>query len=84
MLDLYGAVVSPVLTGLLGNACRFHPSCSVYAHQAVASHGVARGGYFAIRRLIRCRPGGGWGEDPVPCRDKAATRFEEGNWIPVY
>lgn len=66
MLDLYRAAVSPILTGVLGHACRFHPSCSVYARQAIAGHGLARGAYFAIRRLLRCRPGGGWGDDPVP------------------
>ncbi len=74
MLDLYRAVVSPILTGLLGHACRFHPTCSVYARQAVASHGLAGGGYFVIRRLFRCRPGGGWGDDPVPRRDQAVAR----------
>ncbi|HTW89039.1 MAG TPA: membrane protein insertion efficiency factor YidD [Candidatus Binataceae bacterium] len=75
MLDIYATVVSPILTALLGHACRFHPSCSAYARQAVATHGIARGGYFAIRRLCRCRPGGGWGEDPIPGRGHAAAKL---------
>jgi uncharacterized protein len=74
LLDLYRALVSPLLTALMGHACRFHPSCSMYAREAIASHGAARGAYLALRRLCRCRPGGGWGEDPVPCRDEAVVK----------
>lgn len=46
--------------------CRFTPSCSEYAAQALAAHGAARGGVLALRRLLRCRPGGRRGSDPVP------------------
>jgi putative membrane protein insertion efficiency factor len=46
--------------------CRFEPSCSVYAHEAIATHGAARGSALALRRLSRCRPLGGHGWDPVP------------------
>ena len=46
--------------------CRFTPSCSEYAAQAVQTHGAARGGLLALRRLVRCRPGGRRGPDPVP------------------
>jgi len=46
--------------------CRFTPSCSEYAAQAVTRHGAARGGLLALRRLVRCRPGGRRGSDPVP------------------
>ena len=48
--------------------CRFTPSCSAYAAEAVSTHGVARGGVLALRRLVRCRPGGRRGADPVPPR----------------
>lgn len=46
--------------------CRYWPSCSEYAREAVLVHGPARGSWLALRRLGRCRPGGGWGYDPVP------------------
>lgn len=46
--------------------CRFWPSCSDYALEAVERHGAARGAWLAARRLLRCRPWGGQGVDPVP------------------
>lgn len=46
--------------------CRFTPSCSAYAVEALEVHGAARGSWYALRRLGRCRPGGGHGWDPVP------------------
>jgi hypothetical protein len=48
--------------------CRFVPSCSAYAEEAVATHGAARGAWLAARRLARCHPFGGHGFDPVPAR----------------
>ncbi len=46
--------------------CRFEPSCSQYAVEALQAHGAVKGLWFAARRLLRCRPGGAWGSDPVP------------------
>ena len=46
--------------------CRYVPSCSTYAREAVAAHGAARGGWYAVARLARCHPWGGHGYDPVP------------------
>ena len=46
--------------------CRFVPSCSTYAREAVAHHGALRGSWYAARRLLRCHPWGGHGFDPVP------------------
>jgi putative membrane protein insertion efficiency factor len=46
--------------------CRFSPSCSAYAEEAIATRGVLRGGLLALRRIVRCRPLGGRGFDPVP------------------
>ena len=62
---LYRLVVSPAM----GPRCRFHPSCSVYALEALERHGVIRGGVLSLFRLLRCHPWGGRGGlDPVPER----------------
>jgi uncharacterized protein len=62
LLRTYQLAFSP----LLGPACRFTPSCSEYAREALAVHGLARGSALAARRLLRCHPFGGAGFDPVP------------------
>ena len=59
---LYQATLSP----LLGPACRYAPSCSHYAVEAIERHGLGRGSWLAARRLLRCHPWGGSGWDPVP------------------
>lgn len=48
--------------------CRYWPSCSSYAHEALEQHGLVRGAWMAARRLARCHPWGGQGIDPVPGR----------------
>ncbi len=58
----YQRVVSP----LIGPRCRFHPSCSEYAAQAVLKHGPIRGIYLGVRRLLRCHPWNPGGFDDVP------------------
>ncbi len=54
------------LSPLLGARCRYHPSCSAYALQALSRHGAARGSWLALRRIARCHPWGGSGVDEVP------------------
>ena len=61
-IDAYRLVVSP----LLGPRCRFHPSCSQYAKQAVLKHGILRGVSLAVRRIVRCNPWNAGGVDFVP------------------
>ena len=55
-----------VLSPWMGRSCRFQPTCSEYALDALALHGGLRGAWLAARRIMRCRPGGGHGYDPVP------------------
>ncbi|WP_156144050.1 membrane protein insertion efficiency factor YidD [Sinomonas humi] len=62
LLTAYRAVISP----LYGQVCRFYPSCSAYALEAVTVHGAVRGSYLAVRRLARCHPWNSGGLDPVP------------------
>ncbi|MDR1857141.1 MAG: membrane protein insertion efficiency factor YidD [Desulfovibrio sp.] len=61
-IRLYQWCISPILPP----GCRFHPTCSEYASEAILRHGILRGGWLALRRLARCRPFGGFGFDPVP------------------
>ena len=62
LIRFYQYVISP----LLGPSCRYLPTCSEYALDAVETHGVLRGGWLAARRVLRCHPWGGAGFDPVP------------------
>ncbi len=62
LLKAYSYLISP----LLGNNCRFHPSCSAYAREAILMHGSLRGAWLALRRLLRCHPFAQGGLDPVP------------------
>ena len=61
-IKLYQWLISP----LLGPSCRFHPTCSHYAIEAIEKHGVFKGGYLSVRRLIKCQPLHEGGLDPVP------------------
>jgi len=54
------------LAHFFAGSCRYAPTCSEYAMEAVAAHGALRGGWLALRRILRCHPWGGEGYDPVP------------------
>ncbi len=69
ILRSYQLVISP----LLPFACRFTPSCSHYAAEAVEAHGAAKGSWLTLRRLLRCHPFGTCGHDPVPPSTKVTT-----------
>jgi putative membrane protein insertion efficiency factor len=62
VIRAYQLLLAPVLPP----ACRYLPSCSQYAEEAIARHGPLHGGFLAARRLCRCHPWGGSGYDPVP------------------
>ena len=61
-IRFYRKFISP----LTPPSCRFTPTCSEYAIEAITKHGPFKGTWLAIRRVFRCRPGGGSGYDPVP------------------
>ena len=70
LLRAYKILISPLLTVLCGpvGGCRFTPTCSVYAMDALREHGTGAGAWLAAKRICRCQPWGGCGHDPVPPR----------------
>ncbi len=62
LIKIYQLILSP----LLGSNCRFHPTCSAYAAEAIEKHGVIKGGYLSLRRIVKCHPFHDGGFDPVP------------------
>ena len=67
VIGAYRRFISP----LFGPRCRFHPTCSAYAAEAVVQHGAARGSWLALKRIGRCHPWNAGGLDPVPERKVA-------------
>jgi uncharacterized protein len=65
LLRAYRLLISPIY----GQVCRYYPSCSAYALEAVTEYGALRGSWLAVRRVARCHPWAPGGYDPVPRRD---------------
>ena len=64
LISFYRLCISPIL----GSHCRYYPTCSCYAHQAISEHGAIKGLFLAIRRICRCHPWHEGGVDPVPTK----------------
>lgn len=62
IIKFYQVLISP----FFGKKCRFYPSCSAYALQALNKHGTIKGGYLSVKRILRCHPWNDGGYDPVP------------------
>jgi len=62
LIRLYQILISP----LLPPSCRFFPTCSAYSYQAISKYGPFKGGYLALRRILKCHPRNPGGFDPVP------------------
>ena len=70
VIRVYQMAISPWTPA----TCRFTPTCSAYAIDAIGTHGVARGGWLTVKRVGRCHPWGGLGLDPVPPRINRQSR----------
>ncbi len=71
---VYRATLSPIM----GGQCRFHPTCSRYGLEALRVHGAFRGGWLTLTRILRCRPFGGSGYDPVPPTRRSQEAANDG------
>ena len=73
LIKAYQYLISP----LLGPSCRFHPTCSHYAIEAISEYGVLKGGYFSVRRIIKCHPLHEGGHDPVPSKQEKPLNIDK-------
>lgn len=78
LIRTYRVTLSPAKTFLFGPAaqCRFEPSCSCYAIEAVKTHGALAGGWLAAKRICRCHPWGQSGDDPVPPKQPKPSHLD--------
>ena len=73
LITLYQHALSPYWPA----TCRYSPTCSHYAKEAIETHGLVRGGWLALKRIGRCQPWGSQGYDPVPSKDGASDPHDE-------
>ncbi len=71
-VHFYRYVISP----LIGPRCRFYPTCSTYALEAIKIHGAVKGGWLALKRILRCHPFSQGGDDPVPPKCDCGKKHE--------
>ncbi|MFV0430645.1 MAG: membrane protein insertion efficiency factor YidD [Alphaproteobacteria bacterium] len=65
------------LSPIIGKNCRFLPTCSAYATEALKTHGLFKGGWLSLRRILKCHPWGASGYDPVPSKGKNGDNKKE-------
>jgi putative membrane protein insertion efficiency factor len=68
-----------ILSPMVGFNCRYQPTCSAYALEALEKHGALKGGWLAAARILRCNPWGGCGYDPVPEKRKGPGKQGQGS-----
>ena len=74
----YQVIISP----MLGQNCRFHPTCSCYAHQALVKHGLVKGTWLSVKRIMKCNPMHSGGFDYVPgTNGEVSTESAERDWV---
>lgn len=78
MIRFYQLVISPSIPP----RCRYYPTCSSYALDAIALHGALRGSLLSMRRIARCHPWGGYGYDPVPAKPRYYVYLPERRIYP--
>lgn len=70
LVKVYQKILSPLCPGV----CRYTPTCSQYMIEAIKTHGIIKGLWLGIKRILRCHPWGGCGYDPVPSKGKKAEK----------
>lgn len=66
LIKLYRLTLSPILTSLFGQGCRYSPTCSTYTMEAIERHGIIKGGKLSVKRISSCHPFAEGGYNPVP------------------